>query len=237
MPVGVKEGGPRSGGYLVERVRNGDMTAFAVLYRDNVGAVMRAVRDNVHDPESVADVTQEVFARALERLGTLRDPARFRPWLLSIARHAAIDHRRARKNVADSLDDAPVEPADTGRGPADVAELNELARFVRGGVAGLSRRDATALTLVTQFGLRPGEVAAALGVSEGTAKVILFRARRRLRDALMLELMVRRRTAGCPDLSLALERDDPVVAARHVRSCAVCEDLVGHEIESYAAVG
>ena len=155
MPVGVKEGGPRSGGYLVERVRNGDMTAFAVLYRDNVGAVMRAVRDNVHDPESVADVTQEVFARALERLGTLRDPARFRPWLLSIARHAAIDHRRARKNVADSLDDAPVEPADTGRGPADMAELNELARFVRGCVAGLSRRDATALTLVTQFGLRP----------------------------------------------------------------------------------
>jgi RNA polymerase sigma factor (sigma-70 family) len=192
VPVGVKEGrtfvpGPGDGGFLVQRVRDGDMAAFTALYRDNVGAVMRAVRDNVQDPETVAEVTQEVFARALERLDSLRDPARFRPWLLSIARHAAIDHRRTRKHVAGSLDDAPDEPADTGRGPADVAELNELARLVRGGVAGLSRRDATALTLVTQFGLRPPEVAVALGVSVGAAKVILCRARRRLRDALTQE--------------------------------------------------
>ena len=61
------------------------MSAFSALYRSHVGVVTQAIRDNVHDPETVADVTQEVFARALERLGTLRDTDRFRPWLMSIA--------------------------------------------------------------------------------------------------------------------------------------------------------
>lgn len=228
---------PATTAALVGKVRAGDTAAFTTLYRDNVGAVIRAVRDNVHDAETVADVTQEVFVRALERLDSLRDPARFRPWLLSIARHAAIDHRRSRRNAPDALEDAVGEPVDTGQGPDDVAEVNDLARFVQGCVGGLSRRDATALTLVTQFGLRAPEVAVALGVSVGTAKVILFRARRRLRDAVTLELMIRRKAAGWPDLALELDLDDLVAAAKHVRSCVVCAALVENEIELYAAVG
>jgi len=220
---------------LVDRVRAGDMGAFATLYRAHVGAVTQAVRDNVHDPETVADVTQEVFTRALDRLGALRNTERFRPWLLSIARHAAIDHRRARARAPEAFDDRAPEPADAGPGPADLAELDDLARLVRGCVAGLSRRDATALSLVTQLGLRPPEVSVALGVSEGAAKVILCRARRRLREALALELMVRRRAVGCEEFGAAFDAEDVVGAARHLRSCPVCEALVETEVSLYGA--
>src|SRR4051794_26114267 len=69
---------------LVERVRNGDATAFTELYRAHARAVHTAVRDNVHDADAAADVVQEAFTRALARLDTLREPDRFRPWLLSI---------------------------------------------------------------------------------------------------------------------------------------------------------
>jgi len=179
-------GGKRTAA-LIAKVRDGDMVAFTALYREHVGAVVKAVRDNVHDAETVADVTQEVFARVLERLGTLRDPDRFRPWLLSIARHAAIDQRRSRGRAPEPFDPAEHEWADTGRGPGEIAELNDLVRLVQGCVAGLSTRDATALTLVSQLGLSVAEVAVALGVSGGAAKVTLCRARRRLRDALALE--------------------------------------------------
>src|SRR4051812_30882601 len=86
-------------GDLVSKLPAGDLGTFDELYRRHAGAVHLAVRDNVHAHESVADVVQEVFLRALERLDTLRDAERFRPWLLSIARHAAIDHRRARQRV------------------------------------------------------------------------------------------------------------------------------------------
>src|SRR5215207_2983982 len=110
-------------GVLVEAVLGGDMTAFAALYRTHARGVAAAVRDNVHDPESVADVVQEVFLRALERLDTLRDRSQFRPWLLSIARHAAVDHRRS-CGRSPILGDYAVEPTDTGPAPDVVAELN-----------------------------------------------------------------------------------------------------------------
>lgn len=219
-------------GELVAKVLCGDMAAFATLYRDNVGAVVQAVRDNVHDPETVADVTQEVFVRALERLGTLRDAERFRPWLLSIARHAAIDQRRHRVRAPQVFEEQS-DPADAEPGPADLAELNDLAHLVQGCIAGLSRRDATALSLVTQLGVGPQELGLALGVSVGTAKVILHRARRRLREALALKLMVRRRAAGCAEFGAAYDMEDFVGAGRHVASCPVCAALVDAEIALY----
>jgi len=209
------------------------MDAFAALYRSHVGAVARAVRDNVHDNESVADVIQDVFFRALERLSTLRSHEAFGPWLLSIARHAAIDHRRSRSTAPVALDDVP-EVASPGPGPDDVAEIKELAELVRGCVAGLSPRDAAALTLVGQLGLSPKEVAGCLGVSPGTAKVILHRARLRLRNALALELLVRRRVGGCPELDLLFDGGDIVAAGRHVRSCPQCASLVESELQLYS---
>lgn len=209
--------------------------AFAALYRAHAGAVARVVGDNVHDPEGVADVVQEVFVRALERLPSLRDPQRFRPWLLAIARHAAIDQRRAQRQGTEDLGARDSEPTAPGPGPDELAEVRELARLVEGCVAGLSARDATALTLVTQLGFTPAEMAAALGVSVGAAKVIVHRARRRLRDALALELMVRRPTVRCGTLAQLLNANRLVQAARHLRSCPDCASDVRDEVTLYQA--
>lgn len=217
---------------LVEAVLAGDMSAFATLYRAHVRAVTAAVRDNVHDPESIADVIQEVFLRALERLGTLRDLDRFGPWLLSIARHAAVDHRRS-LGRSPILDDFAVEPVATTSGPDVVAELNELAGLIRTCVRQLSTRDATALTLVTQLGFGPGDIATSLDVSPGAAKVILHRARRRLRDTVALELLVRRRGGGCPEFDALFVAGDLIGAGRHVRSCLSCGALADSEVTLY----
>lgn len=178
---------------LVEKVRAGDTAAFAELYRAHAGAVAVAVRDNVRGPDAVADVVQESFARALERLDTLREPERFRSWVLAIARNAAVDERRHTQRVIADLDDAAGELVSADVGPEDLAELREAVRTVRGCVAGLSRRDATAVTLVSELGFSPAEVGAALGISPGAAKVVVHRARRRLADALELENQVRAR--------------------------------------------
>ncbi|MFV2039642.1 MAG: RNA polymerase sigma factor, partial [Acidimicrobiales bacterium] len=70
------------------------------------------------------------------------------------------------------------------------AELRELALALRTGVAALSPRDATALSLTVHLGFGPTEVAAALGISYGNAKVVLHRARHRLRSALEQQRML-----------------------------------------------
>lgn len=225
----------RTDGELVELTLAGDATAFAALYRANVRAVSRVVHDNVANREVAAELVQEVFARALERLASLREPDRFRPWLLTIARHAVVDqHRHRGRNPVESLEDAVGEPAQRGPSTEEVAELTELAELVAGCVAGLSRRDATAIALVTHLGFSPADVAAALGVTPGAAKVIVHRARQRLRDALALELMVRRHGPSCPEFS-GMDPDDVVALARHLRSCPACTDQVIAEIALYGS--
>src|SRR5436190_306381 len=81
-------------GELVTLARTGDAAAFASLYRSNVGAVTTVVRGGINNPETVADLVQDVFVKALERLETLRDPDSFHAWLMSIARHTVVDRQR-----------------------------------------------------------------------------------------------------------------------------------------------
>jgi RNA polymerase sigma-70 factor (ECF subfamily) len=207
---------------LVEAVRRGEQDAYASLYAQHVSAVQTVVRSHVHDPAQAEDVVQEVFARALESVPRLTDASRFRPWLLAIARHTAIDTRRriARSPIATDMEDesTPTAPA-VGVDPEELAELAELATLVWGAVAGLSHRDATAMALVS-LGFGVPDVAIALGISRGAAKVALHRARERARAALLLDVLARTDVAHCAEFDPAA---DVVDAARHLRDCAACQ--------------
>ncbi len=222
---------PRTDAELVADVRAGRAEAFDELYRAHVGAVRAVAVSHVRDADTVADIIQDTFARALQHLDGLREPDRFRPWLLSIARHAAVDQLRAGKRVI-TLDDERAEAiVSNDPRPDVVTELNELAQQVKGCVSGLSRRDATAVALVTQLGFTPDEVGAALGVKSGAAKVIVHRARRRMRHALMLELMVEQPDLGCAEF-VHLSETDPALASRHLETCEDCIDSARAEMVS-----
>lgn len=221
---------------LVAQVRDGDQAAFGALYAAHVRAVNAAVFDRVRDAEARADVVQESFVRALQRLDHLRDPASFRPWLLAIARNTAIDHLRAGRGTDAADDEALGALADSVAGPEEFAELAGLAMQVRDGLVRLSRRDATALSMAVQLGLSTQELAAALGVSPGAAKVALHRARHRLRQALRLQVLVRSQGGACVELRALYDAGELAVAVRHSERCeAGCGSL--DEVEGFAASG
>jgi RNA polymerase sigma-70 factor (ECF subfamily) len=220
---------------LVELVRAGHPSAFATLYRAHAPAVYRVARERVPVVEAATDVVQETFARALASLDKLREPDRFRPWILSIARHAAIDDRRSRSRLTPLGDESAGALPSDDRGPEEVAELAELAELLEVCVGDLSPRDATAVYLVTHLGLSPAEVGAALGISPGAAKVVVHRARRRLRDALALRLMVRHRGTSCARFSELHDGGQIVQAARHLRECPICDRAVATEVHLYEA--
>jgi RNA polymerase sigma-70 factor (ECF subfamily) len=178
---------------LVERVRGGDVEAFAELYRRHAGGVRCAVSDTVRDPERQRDLVQESFARALAKLDSLREPSQFRPWVLQIARNAATDEWRRRPPAALAWLDDPdssVELADEEPGPEVRAELDQLAQAIQAGLATLLPREAAAVSLAIHLGFGPSEIAEALDLSQGNARVILHRARRRLQAALELQQLV-----------------------------------------------
>jgi RNA polymerase sigma factor (sigma-70 family) len=124
-------------------------------------------------------------------LDTLREPDHFRPWLLSIARNAAVDQGRYRQRVVPLSDEAAGILPDRGDDPAEMAEARDMVAILGAGVATLSARDVKALSLVSGLGCGPAEIGAALGVTPGAAKVIVHRARRRLRHAISLPTLDR----------------------------------------------
>jgi RNA polymerase sigma factor (sigma-70 family) len=91
---------------LVARAREGDHQAWREIverYSRYVYAIATSFRFRPHDVE---DVFQDVFARAYEHLGTLRDDAALRPWLAALTRRLCIDRLRVagREEVSDELE-------------------------------------------------------------------------------------------------------------------------------------
>lgn len=206
---------------LVEASQRGDVQQFATLFERHVDVVRMVVRDNVRDADDHADCVQEVFARALENLGRLDDPERFRPWLLAIARHVAIDGRRKRVKDVERYSDAVADELPTrARTPSIEVELRSLGGRVRNALGALPEREATAVALATYLDLNPAEIGAALGVKPGNAKVIVHRARRRLRNALTLEML--RAGEGCDEFR-AFDPADIDDIGEHVAGCERCQ--------------
>lgn len=83
---------------LLRRIVARDETAFHLLYRRHAPAVMAVSYRFLGDRESAADVTQLSFLRLWTRAATIdaRD-GRLRPWLLLVARNAAIDRGRRKR--------------------------------------------------------------------------------------------------------------------------------------------
>ena len=136
--------------------------------------------------EDAADVVAETFAIAWRRRAEMPvDPQETRPWLFGIARLCLANTARSAERagrlgarLAESLADVGVpEPSVVHEGRAD-------SRVVRQALERLSPEDQELVTLIAWEGLTPAQAATALGVTAGTARVRLHRARTRLRAAL-----------------------------------------------------
>jgi RNA polymerase sigma-70 factor, ECF subfamily len=156
---------------LVARARAGDRDAFAELYRRFHRAVHGVVLSRVAFGDA-ADLVQDVFAIALERLPQLTDPSAFAGWLLTIARHHAIDHARViRPN--DELVDLPAPVSRSAEVTQAIAALRELPE---------AYRETMILRLVE--GLTGPEIAEQTGLSAGSVRVNLHRGMKLLRERL-----------------------------------------------------
>lgn len=152
---------------------NKDGWAFRTLYRRHSPAVYGLLCRLAGGRESdAADVLQDAWMRAADRLGTFRGDAQFRTWLTGIALNCYREWRRASR-ASDAMVDAdpaelPVPDRITNGGHAiDVAEI----------VSALPPHYREVLVLHDVEGFTHEDIAAALGVEPGTSKSRLSRAR------------------------------------------------------------
>lgn len=157
----------------------GDRAAQGLLFERHVDSVYRFIaRMRGADSAIVDDLVQATFLAAFQSAGTFKGP-QLRSWLYGIAANIVRSYIRkevARRRAVSSLCD---KPADDPAGPVD-ADVVKL----RAAIATLAPKLREVLVLVDLEGERGTDVAAALGIPEGTVWRRLSDARQRLRDAL-----------------------------------------------------
>lgn len=174
---------------LVRRAQSGDAEAFDALVRAHFTPVYAFLHRLVGNPEDAEDLAQETFVRAHRSLALYRIDASFSTWLLRIAHHLAIDHRRAAgrphraasfSGVEPALVDALVERGPRGANPREEAQRGELVRRLAEALDALPARLKAVLVLRAIEGREYDEIAAILGVRPATARTQVMQARREL---------------------------------------------------------
>lgn len=154
---------------------------FESLYRDNVRDLHRFSLFLSGDPARADDLVSETFVRlwgARDRV----DLRTVRGYLFTIARNLHLQElRRRRPSVA--LDAIDFELADARPGPEVVASDRAELRATLEALQVLPETDRAALLMHVDGGLGYDEIAAALSISAGTARVKVHRARLKLATA------------------------------------------------------
>ncbi len=161
--------------------------AFGSRHASHSDAVARLCRRLLGSATAAEDAAQEIFLRA-QRGYTGYDPRRpFRPWILEIARNHCIDVLRRRGREGRIFSAADLDPGDLrGEGPSPLAAaLDEERRAgLLNAIESLPDRYRVPLVLRYFEDLDYKAIAETLDVTHENVGVLLFRARRRLRDAL-----------------------------------------------------
>jgi RNA polymerase sigma-70 factor (ECF subfamily) len=111
------------------------------------------VRYRVESSAIAADITSEVFRRAVDRLRTFDpDRAPFAALLFGIGRNAVTDHHRSRSRHKSVSLEAVGDRVNASPQPTEIAETNETRQELLAAIAGLSERERDVLGM--KFGAR-----------------------------------------------------------------------------------
>ena len=214
----------------------GQRAAIAAIYDRYSDALYDTARGMLRDGAEAADVVQDTFLVAMQRMHQLRDPDRLRPWLFSILRHHVYrrSHLRQRAQVTD-FQAPPVSvqtamPTTDDMSAIDSITSAELAEQVRAAAAGLDERDQMVLELAIRQELSGQDLADALGVTVAQSYVLVSRMRDRIARSLGALTVARLGRRDCAELNGMLASWDGRFSvqvrkrvARHVDACSVCE--------------
>lgn len=166
---------------LLDEAQRGDAAAFETLYRLHVGRVHALCRRLARDPGRAEELTQEVFLRAWKHLGSCPGGEALAGWLCRMAIHVVLsDNRKLRRRF---WRESP--PADgVLRDRADSHAPPGLALDLERAIAGLPPGARQVFVLHDVEGFRHEEIGKLLGLSPGTSKAQLHRARQLLKEAL-----------------------------------------------------
>lgn len=176
----MSEARERTDEELARAARRGDAEAYDALVRRYLRPAMALTWQYFRSLGDAEDVVQEAFHRVVRGLGDYDDQRPFSAWFYAIVRNAARtaiskDGRRA------ALAPLTLLEADV---PEPVVSDPVLAGDLERAIDALAPMQQACFRLCDAEGFTSGEAAAMLGISEGTVRTHLHRARRQLQAAM-----------------------------------------------------
>jgi RNA polymerase sigma-70 factor, ECF subfamily len=178
---------------LIARAAGGDQAAFQMLVEQHRSMVYRVAYQFAGNHYDAEDIAQDVFIKVYRSLARFRQDSQFTSWIYRIAMNACIDHRR-RQSAGGAVASGPssgeaaeltmANTAEERPGPETSAYAGELGTVLESEIRRLPHGQRIVFVMRHYEGLKLGEIAAALGLAEGTVKRQLHAAVHRLRAAL-----------------------------------------------------
>jgi RNA polymerase sigma-70 factor (ECF subfamily) len=170
---------------LARRCRQGDAAAFEELYRAHATRLYTLLLRMAGSSEEAEDLLQDVFLTAHRKLGSFRGDSALGTWLYRMAVNHCLDYLRGRRarmaRATTSLDDEDVaEPAAAMPLVPTAVSRIDLERAI----AQLPDGCRTVFVLHDVEGFEHHEIGQLLGISEGTSKSQVHKARLKLRAML-----------------------------------------------------
>lgn len=183
---------------LVENVLHGDTNAFKVIIKNTEGLVAQIIFKMIPGAEDRKDMAQDIYLKAFQKLGSFKFQSKLSTWIAQIAYNTCINHLEKKKlllienNDEDSEpDNEAVEILNKKMNPLNnetekIIFKKELSAILKKEIDKLSPVYRTLITLYHNEELNYSEIAAITELPEGTVKNYLFRARKTLRNNLLL---------------------------------------------------
>ncbi len=180
---------------LIDAIRAGSADAFAILMRRYEKSVYRTAYLVTGNADDAADLSQEIFLRLWAGIQNFRGDAKFFTWLVALSHNVCTDWLRKKQRRIKTVSMTPAEdddgtdaidPGDTDAmsDPAAAAEQKEQQRLVREAIAALPPDHRIIIQLRDMEGVSYEEIAQRLGISIGTVKSRISRARSHLKKIL-----------------------------------------------------
>jgi RNA polymerase sigma factor (sigma-70 family) len=173
---------------LVQACARGDRQAWETLVRRYERLVFSVARRSGLDEDASSDVFQRVFVSLVEHLHTLQQPDRLSTWLVTSAKRETwrVSRRAAAQRAIQAPEDHAADVADTDRTAEDVVLRLEEQDLVRRAVESLDGRcrDLMQLLFYSEEPLTYAQIAARLGIAEGSIGPIRGRCLERLKHQL-----------------------------------------------------
>ena len=187
---------------FIARLKANDDAAYDELVRTYNASIFHVAYRMLNDSAEASDVVQEIFLKVFRNIDGFKGEAALKTWIFRIAFSEILNRlrwwkRRYRYSTV-SLDDSPngngngLHVADSRPTPQEVLESKEQETAIQQALSRLSSDHRSIVVLRDIEGFSYSEIAEVLGISIGTVKSRLARARSDLKKSLMRYLSVQR---------------------------------------------